>query len=104
MPAWIGCTVRRRRWRTSGHSSSSRQRRPSTPRSPIRNSRYMSTDQTASDDRPLVILHTAPQPVDRIFTSDALATLTGRFTVVDLERADDPGRRLDELLPQAFAI
>jgi HAD superfamily hydrolase (TIGR01509 family) len=64
----------------------------------------MSTDQTASDDRPLVILHTAPQPVDRIFTSDALATLTGRFTVVDLERADDPGRRLDELLPQAFAI
>jgi HAD superfamily hydrolase (TIGR01509 family) len=56
------------------------------------------------DDRPLVILHTSPQPVDRIFTAEALAILNERFTVADLDQLDDPGRRLDELLPQAFAI
>ena len=64
----------------------------------------MTTDSRAADDRPLVVLHTAPQPVDRIFTSAALAALNERFRVVDLEQADDPDRRLDELLPQAFAV
>jgi phosphoglycerate dehydrogenase-like enzyme len=56
------------------------------------------------NDRPLVVLHTAPQPVDRIFTPAALARLTEQFTVVDIESGDDPDRRLDELLPQIFAI
>ena len=54
--------------------------------------------------RPLVLLHTAPQPVDRIFTPAALIALNDRFRVIDLETADDPNRRLDELLPEAFAI
>ena len=50
----------------------------------------MTTDQNAADDRPLVILHTAPQPVDRIFAPDALVALNERFTVVDLEQVDNP--------------
>src|SRR6476469_3961231 len=62
------------------------------------------TDRSPDDDRPLVVLHTAPQPVDRIFTSDALAALNQRFTVFDLERVEDPEQQLDELLPDAFAI
>ena len=52
----------------------------------------------------MVVLHTAPQPVDRIFTTAALTALNDRFRVVDLGTADDPDRRLDELLPEAFAI
>src|SRR6476469_9628289 len=62
------------------------------------------TDRSPDDDRPLVVLHTAPQPVDRIFTSDALAALNQRFTVFDLERVEDPEQQLDRSLPEAFAI
>ena len=64
----------------------------------------MTLDPSAVNGRPLVVLHTAPQPVDRIFTSDALAALNERFQVIDLEQMDDPEQGLDELLPQAFAI
>ncbi len=52
----------------------------------------------------MVLLHTAPQPVERIFTTAALTALNDRFRVVDLGTADDQGRLFDELLPEAFAI
>jgi phosphoglycerate dehydrogenase-like enzyme len=51
-----------------------------------------------------VVLETAPQPVDRIFTPAALSGLHDRFRVVDLGSVDDRAGRLDALLPEAFAI
>ncbi|MET3807500.1 phosphoglycerate dehydrogenase-like enzyme [Nakamurella sp. UYEF19] len=59
---------------------------------------------TGSADKPLVVLTTAPQPVERIFTGAALAALHERFSVVDLSGSDDPDRALQNLLPRAFAI
>ncbi len=53
------------------------------------------------NETPLVLLDTAPQPVERLFTAEARGKLEQNFTVVDC--GNDPGR-LDELLPQAFAI
>jgi hypothetical protein len=56
-----------------------------------------------TDDRPLVVLDARPHGRDRIFTADALQRLHDRFEVVDLEDEPDEGR-LDELLPDAFAV
>lgn len=53
------------------------------------------------DETPLVLLDTAPQPVQRIFAPDVRQQLERAFRVVDC--GGDPGR-LDELLPQAFAV
>ncbi len=74
----------------------------------------------AGGDRPLVLLHTHPQPVDRIFDAATLDALRERFDVVDLSgpsgsdgageadvadgAASNTDDRLDELLPRAFAI
>lgn len=58
-------------------------------------------NEPEADGRPLVLLDTAPQPVNRIFTPAHWAQLNAHFTVVDC--GGDAGR-LDELLPTAFAI
>lgn len=59
---------------------------------------------TGDGGRRLVVLHTHPQPVDRIFTPAALRTLYERFEVVDVGTAEHPDAVLDELLPRAFAV
>ena len=51
-------------------------------------------------DRPVVVLVPAPQPVERIFTPEALGRLRERFTVV--EPADEA--ELDAALPDAWAV
>jgi phosphoglycerate dehydrogenase-like enzyme len=61
----------------------------------------MSNHHIARSGRPLVLLDTAPQPIRRIFTPEALGRLHGGFEVRDI--TDDPGA-LDELLPEAFAL
>ena len=45
--------------------------------------------------RPTVVLIPAPQTAARIFTEKALATLSERYRVIDLEHDDRPGA-LDE--------
>jgi phosphoglycerate dehydrogenase-like enzyme len=57
----------------------------------------------APDDRPVVILRPAPQRIDRIFTSSALARLRERYQVVDLEQ-DPSEEAIDTALPGAIAI
>ena len=52
----------------------------------------------------MVVVWSAPQRLDRIFTADALARLRSAFTVHVLEDVDDPEAELDALLPTAFAI
>ncbi len=54
-------------------------------------------------DGPLVVLRTAPVIVRNIFTAEAFASLCTRFRVVELSLQDDESR-LDDLLPQAFAV
>jgi phosphoglycerate dehydrogenase-like enzyme len=49
----------------------------------------------------MVLLDTAPQPLDRIFTADTIAGLRRDFDVRDVS---DREGALDELLPDAFAI
>jgi hypothetical protein len=61
----------------------------------------MSNHHNARSGRPLVLLDTAPQPIERIFTPEAFARLHGDFEVRDI--TDDPGA-LDELVPEAFAL
>lgn len=56
----------------------------------------------ATGTRPIVVLKPAPQRIDRIFTSDALARLHRDYDVVDLQ--DGPDEALDSALGQAFAI
>jgi phosphoglycerate dehydrogenase-like enzyme len=54
-------------------------------------------------NRPLVLLHPAPQSRDRIFDAATLARLHERFEVADFE-AEPGDARFDQLLPRAFAI
>ncbi len=54
-----------------------------------------------TDDRPLVLLHPAPQKRERIFSPAAWQRLQQQFTVVEFE-ADPDG--FDAALPEAFAI
>jgi phosphoglycerate dehydrogenase-like enzyme len=54
-----------------------------------------------TDDRPLVLLHPAPQKRERIFSPTAWQRLQQQFTVVEFE-ADPDG--FDAALPEAFAI
>ncbi len=54
--------------------------------------------------QPLVILRPAPQPVERIFTTEALAGLHEAFRVEVLTESADVEERFDALLPAAFAI
>jgi hypothetical protein len=61
----------------------------------------MSNHHNARSGRPLVLLDTAPQPIERIFTPEAIARVHGDFEVRDI--TDDPGA-LDELVPKAFAL
>lgn len=56
----------------------------------------------SDSDRPLVLLRTAPSPVDRLFSAAALAELNSRFRVVELGPDDEAS--LDDLLPNTFAI
>ncbi|WP_460819965.1 NAD(P)-dependent oxidoreductase [Nocardioides korecus] len=51
--------------------------------------------------RRVVVLDTAPQPVDRIFTAEALARLHRDFEVHDVTGDADV---LDRLLPEVFAV
>jgi phosphoglycerate dehydrogenase-like enzyme len=57
-----------------------------------------------NSERPLVLLRPDPQPRDRIFTDAALDRLHARFRIVELGTATEDEERLDELLPEAFAI
>jgi phosphoglycerate dehydrogenase-like enzyme len=50
----------------------------------------------------MVVLRPHPHGVDRIFTTEALATLRERYRVVDLAPGDDAA--LDAALPEAFAV
>jgi phosphoglycerate dehydrogenase-like enzyme len=52
---------------------------------------------------PIVLLVTSSQPVDVIFTPDALRVLRARFTVIEISN-DSPGGEFDKHLPDAFAI
>ncbi|MCW2828873.1 MAG: hydroxyacid dehydrogenase [Marmoricola sp.] len=61
----------------------------------------MTTAPGTDARRPLVLLDTAPQPVERIFTPGALDRLRRDFEVRDV--SGDPVA-LDELLPEAFAV
>ncbi|RIJ77050.1 hydroxyacid dehydrogenase [Nakamurella silvestris] len=54
-------------------------------------------------ERPLVILRPDPQPVDRIFSAEALARLNESFEVADLSGSTDE-EAFDRLLPRAFAV
>jgi len=53
---------------------------------------------------PLVVLRPDPQPTDRIFTPAALDRLHTSFRVVELDTSVEDEQRLDELLPEVFAI
>ena len=57
-----------------------------------------------TDTRPLVLLRPDPQPIDRIFNEAAIKRLHGAFRVIELGTATADEERLDELLPEAFAI
>ena len=58
---------------------------------------------TRSDaDKPVVVLRTAPQPVERIFTPATMAELSARFRVLDLSAGTE--QDLDEALGEAFAV
>ncbi len=62
------------------------------------------TDQAGThhaEERPLVLLHTSPQPVQRIFGRPAWERLHRQFRVLDVD--GDPAS-LDRELPQAFAV
>ena len=61
----------------------------------------MTSQASVRGERPLTLLDTSPQPVDRIFTPQAFERLRHDFEVRDV--SGDPGA-LDELLPRAFAI
>ncbi len=54
-------------------------------------------------DKPLVLLHPAPQQRDRIFAPTALQRLHDRFDVVDFEDAPSE-TEFRRLLPRAFAV
>ena len=51
--------------------------------------------------RPRVLLDTAPQPLERIFTQATFARLGERFEVVDVGAT---GAGIDSVLPEAFAV
>jgi phosphoglycerate dehydrogenase-like enzyme len=55
-------------------------------------------------DRPLVLLHPAPQARDRIFDAGTLRQLRARFDVVDFEAQGPDDAAFDDLLPRAFAV
>jgi hypothetical protein len=55
-------------------------------------------------ERPVVLLHPHPQQVGRIFDEPALQRLHAAFRVVELGTTPEDDQRLDELLPEAFAI
>lgn len=57
-----------------------------------------------TDSRPLVLLRPDPQPLDRIFNETAIKRLHAAFRVVELGAATEDDERLDELLPEAFAV
>jgi phosphoglycerate dehydrogenase-like enzyme len=60
-------------------------------------------DATTLSASATVLLMTAAQPPDLIFTPSALSTLRERFDVIELDD-DSPGGRFDQLLPEAFAV
>jgi phosphoglycerate dehydrogenase-like enzyme len=58
---------------------------------------------SARPAKPVVVLSTAPQRVQRIFTPCALAQLNSLFDVIDLDEHPEPAA-LDDVLEDAFAI
>ncbi len=61
----------------------------------------MSNPAQRRSERRVVVLDTAPQPIGRIFTGEALERLHHEFEVHDVKGDPDA---LDELLPDTFAI
>src|SRR5688500_3910830 len=59
---------------------------------------------TMTTDRPLVLLRPDPQQLDRIFDEPDLKRLHAAFRVVELGTTPQDEERLDELLPEAFAV
>jgi phosphoglycerate dehydrogenase-like enzyme len=57
-----------------------------------------------STERRLVLLRPDPQPTNRIFNETAIERLRTAFRVVELGTTSVDDQRLDELLPQAFAV
>jgi len=55
-------------------------------------------------DRPLVLLRPDPQQLDRIFDEPDLKRLHAAFRVVELGTTPEDEERLDDLLPEAFAV
>ena len=55
-----------------------------------------------AEGKPVVVLRTAPQPVQRIFTPATMAELSARFRVLDLSAGTE--QDLDEALGEAFAV
>ncbi len=56
---------------------------------------------TTDDERPLVLLDTSPQPLERIFREATMGDLRETFRVVDVS---GDLAALDDLLPDAFAL
>jgi phosphoglycerate dehydrogenase-like enzyme len=55
-------------------------------------------------ERPLVLLRPDPQQLNRIFNEAAIQRLHAAFRVVELGTTPEDDERLDELLPEAFAV